>query len=229
MADTPLGEVILKNVRLSFADLFKPGKPQRNDNGEMVPGKYKANLLIPKKGHDDFDPATSAQNIAKIKAAADQVKEAKWGSDPKKHPKLKPDQVCLRDGNLENWAGYEDCFYVSANNQNQPVLVDRKKDSKGKWLELTIENGGPKLLYSGAFVNAIVRLWAQEAKDIVVNGNTIRIPNRINAGIESVQFLRHGESFSGGAPVDPNGKFDDDFGDEEDLGDGDADDDSGLI
>jgi hypothetical protein len=221
MADTPIGEVILKDVRLSFAELFKPGKPQKNDDGEMVPGKYKANLLMT-KGTD----GTKA-NMAKLKKAAEQVKEEKWGKS-EKWPKLKDDRVFLRDGDKEDWDGYEGSFYVSANNQNQPVLVDRKKDANGKWIELRLQNGGSKLLYSGAYVNAIVRIWAQDNQH----------GKRLNASIESVQFLRHGEAFSGGKPVDPNDKFDDIEDDDDDtIGEDDdddtigedADDDSGLV
>lgn len=202
MADTPIGEVILNNVRLSFADLFKPGKPQKNDKGEMVPGKFKANFLM-EKGTDD-----TKANMAKLQAANKQVKTDKWGAEAK-WPKLKPEKVYLRDGDKEDWDGYEGCFYVSANNPNQPVLVDRKKDAKGKLIELTLANGGSKLLYSGAYVNAIIRVWAQDNE----------YGKRVNASVESVQFLRHGEAFSGGAPVDPNGKF----ADIEDDEDGDAD------
>lgn len=206
MAETPIGEVILKNVRLSFVALFKPGEPQKNDEGEMVPGKYKANLLNPKEGHDDYDPENHPQNMKKLKAASEQVKTEKWGK-PEKWPKFKPEKVFLRDGNLENWDGYEGCFYVSANNPNQPVLVDRKKDAKGKWIELTVQNGGPRLLYSGAWANVIVRIWAQDH---------IKHGKRLNASIESVQFLRHGEAFSGAKPVDPNDKFSDsDVGEDE--------------
>jgi len=210
MADIPLGEVILNNCRLSFADLFKPGKPQKNDKGEMVPGKYKCNLLM-EKGTED-----TKKNLAKLKLANTQVKTDKWGEE-KKWPKLKPEKVYLRDGDQEDWDGYEGCFYVSANNPNQPVLIDRKKDAKGKWIELTIENGGSKLLYSGCYVNAIIRVWAQDNE----------FGKRVNASIESVQFLRHGEAFSGGAPVDPNGKFEDIEDDEDQIGD--EDDDAGNL
>jgi hypothetical protein len=216
MADTPLGEVILKDVRLSFADLFKPGKPQKNDKGETVPGKYKANFLM-KKGTDG-----TKENMAKIKAAADQVKADKWGK-PEKWPKLKPDRVFLRDGDLENWDGYEGCYYVSANNPDQPVLVDKVKDEKGKLLELTIANGGPKKLYSGARVNAIIRIWAQDSAEY---------GKRMNCSVESVQFYKHDEPFSGHKPVDPNSKFDDiedDDDDENEIGGGRETEDSGLI
>ena len=217
--ETPLGEVILKEVYLSFADIFKPGKPQKNDDGEMVPGKFKANLLNPKKGQPDFKPGVHDANLTKLKAASEQVKTDKWGK-PEKWPKLKADRVFLRDGDQEDWDGYEGRFYVSANNQNQPVLVDRKKDGKGKWIELTVQNGGPSKLYAGAVVNAIVRVWAQDNQH----------GKRLNASLESVQFVRDGEKFSGAAPVDPNEKFED-FDDDEDDGDtiGEDEDDSGLV
>ena len=218
--ETPLGEVIRKEVYLSFADIFKPGKPQKNDDGEMVPGKFKANLLIPKKGQEDYKPGVHDANLAKLKAASEQVKTDKWGK-PEKWPKLKADRVFLRDGDQEDWDGYEGRYYVSANNQNQPVLVDRKKDAKGKWIELTATNGGPKKLYAGAVVNAIVRIWAQDNQH----------GKRLNASLESVQFVRDGEAFSGAKPVDPNEKFDDMEDEDEDneTYGGDDEDDSGLV
>ncbi len=201
MAASTVGEVILKDVRLSFAEIFKPGKPQKNDDGETVPGKYHCNFLLQKD-----TPATKA-NLAKIKAASNQVKAEKWGAKEEKWPKLKPDRVFLRDGNLEDWDGYADNFYVSCNNANQPVLIDRVKDEKGKWKELTLLNGGPKRMYSGCYVNAIVRIWAQDSE---------KFGKRMNCSLECIQFVRNGEPFSvGGRPVDPNGKFDDALADED--------------
>lgn len=182
--DAPLGEVLLIGVRLSFADLDQPGKPQKNDKGEMVPGKFKANGLMEK------GTKLTAQNLAKIKKAADDVKKKKWGD---KIPKLKPEKVCLRDGDLEDWEGYANHFYISANNANQPQLITKFKDSKGKWIPA--KKGE---LYSGCYVNMLVRLWAQDSEEY---------GKRVNASIEVVQFDRKGEPFGGGAPVDPNEKF----------------------
>ena len=202
--DNPIGQVQIREVRLSFANLFDPAKERKNPKtGEIIAGKYGCSFLMV-KGLD-----TTKSNMAKLKAAAEEVKADKWG---KKIPKLKPEKVFLRDGDLEDYDGYENCFYVSANNNNAPVLVDRKKDAKGKWVELTKQNGGPKLLYSGAFVNALVRIWAQDNEH----------GKRLNASVESVQFFKHGEAFSGGKPVDPNEAFDDIDEDE------DADDDARL-
>lgn len=202
MADTPLGEVILKNVRLSFAEIFKPGKPQKNDKGETVPGKYHCNFLLVKG-----TPEAKA-NMDKCKAAADAVKTDKWGK-PEKWPKFKPEKVFLRDGDLEDWDGYEGCYYISANNPNPPVLIDNKKDDKGKWLELTLANGGTRRLYAGCYVNAIIRIWAQDSAEF---------GKRMNCSLESIQYFKKGDPFSGNKPVDPNGKFDDAVEDEDEEG-----------
>lgn len=208
MADkVTVGEAILENVRLSFADLFKPGKAQTNDAGEEVPGKYKANLLMELSGERaEF----TARNRAKLKKAGDDAKRAAFGDDISKWPKFKSDRVCVRKGDDENWDGYEDTIYVSANNQNQPVLNDKTKDDNGvDWDVLTLTNGGPKKLYSGAYANVIVRLWVQKPKTITVGGKPINIPLRLNASLEAVQFRKHGKAFGGGAPVNTRGKFDD--------------------
>lgn len=217
-----IGQLKLLNVRLSFADIFEPAKDRTDDEtGAIIKGKFKANFLM-EKG----TPETIA-NLAKCKKASEEAKVAKWGTDPKKHPKLKPNLVYLRDGDLENWDGYEGHFYVSANSDEMPGLIDRIKDEQGKWEELTKENGGTKKLYSGAYVNAILRVWAQDNKH----------GKRVNCELKVVQFVRKGPAFSGGRVVDPNEAFDDDDIGEDDLDtegfdggeDGGDEDDSGLV
>lgn len=218
MADN-IGEVKLLDVRLSFLEVFEKGKDKKNKTtGETIAGRFKCNGLM-EKGTE----ATKA-NMAKLKAANEQVKAAKWGADPAKQPKLKPHQVYLRDGDLEDWEGYEGCFYVSASSDEQPVLIDRVKDENGKWVELTKANGGPKKLYSGARGNIIIRIWAQDNEH----------GKRMNAEIKCVQFRARGEAFSGAAPVDPNEAFaDDDVGpddlDNEELGEIGGDDNDDLV
>lgn len=211
--ETVVGEVILKNVRLSFADIFEPGKPQKNDDGTTSPGKYKANFLM-EKGTED-----TKANVAKIKKAANDAKEKKWGSE-KNWPKLKPEKVCLRDGDLEDWDGYEGCLYLSASSPatRPPQIITNRKNSDNKWIEA--EPGGKGAPYSGCYVNALVRVWAQDNEH----------GKRVNASLEVIQFLRDGESF-GAAPVDPNEKFgDDDVGSEGSIDDDEnEDDDDDLI
>lgn len=215
MADKDrVGRVKLKNVRLSFPHLFEPQEGMVDDDtGKKGPDKYGASFLIPK------ETAEGKATLAAIKAAADGVKTEKWGKNP---PKLKPEKICLRDGDQEDWDGYENHFYLTSSNTRQPVLIDRRKGVDGQWLRLLDCNGEPvpgalELLYAGCYVNAVVSLWAQDNKH----------GKRINASLEAVQFLRHGEAF-GAKPVNPDDSFDDDDvpdeGDDESGGD-----DDGLI
>lgn len=207
MADSVVGEVILKNVRLSFFHGYKPSQGGKNKQGEEVKGSYQARFLMPKG-----TPETKV-NVDKIKKAAADVKTKKWG-DESKWPKLKPDRVALRDGDLEDWDGYADHLYLAANSDRKPQIITNRKDTEGKWIEPA--EGTPGAPYSGCFVNALVRLWAQDHPDY---------GKRLNASFEVVQFLRDGPAF-GAAPVDPNEKFGDDMvGEEGSIGDDDDGDD----
>ena len=206
MADSVIGEVILKDVRLSFFHGFSPSKGGKNKEGEDVKPSYQARFLM-KKG----TPETNA-NLAKIKKAAHDVKIKAFGPNEKDWPKLKPDRVALRDGDLEDWDGYEGHFYLAANSARKPQIITNRKDKDG-WIPA--QEGAPGAPYSGCFVNALVRLWVQNNEH----------GKRLNASLEIVQFLRDGEAF-GAAPVDPNEKFGDDMvGDEGGIGDDDDSDD----
>lgn len=189
-----IGEIKLRNVRLSFAALDKPAKDSVNEKtGETIKGKFKGNLLLDKK-----DPETKAK-LKLIKETAQKVLEAKFGKD--NVPKLKPERVCLRDGDLEDWDGYEGCFYVSANNGSKPTVVDRSREP--------VEPGDKQWPYSGCYVDVIIRLWAQNNK-AEMGGK------RLNASLEAVRFWKNGDPFSGSKPVDAKSAFDDDGDDVED-------------
>ena len=198
------GIVDLKNVRLSFANLFKRDKDRKNDEGETVPGKYGANFLM-EKGDE-----TTKANQKRIKAASTAVKKKKYGENESDWPKYKPEKVCLRDGDLEDYDGYAGHLYLSASSDDQPIIVNQKR----KAVESERDSQAP---YSGCYVNARVRIWPQDNK----------YGKRINAEVLAVQFLRDGERFGGKAPVDPNEAFEDvssddaDGFDEEDNEDGD--------
>lgn len=205
-----VGEVLLRNVRLSFASLHEPAEMESDDG--TTRRFYKANFLISKTGDE-------MKNVAKIKAAADEAKTKKWGSDQKDWPKLKPDRICLRDGDLENWDGYAGMFYVSANStlDRKPQVITNRKDKDGNWIKA--EPGHERNPYAGCYVNALIRLWCQDNKQ----------GKRLNASVEVVQFLKDGDAF-GAAPVNPNDRFTDDMvGDDAELDDSGSEDDDGLI
>lgn len=182
-----VGEVHLKNVRLSFPALFEPEVMQGSD-GKAKP-RYKANFLI-----DKSTPHGEANHKAII-AAIKAVRVEKWGED---YPKLKPNQLAYRDGNEENWDGYEGHWYVSANSPETrpPLVIDRNRS------RLSAKSGRP---YAGCYVNAIVRFWAQDDKEF---------GKRVNCSLEGVQFFKDGEAF--GAPQISEDRFES-FDDDSDF------------
>jgi hypothetical protein len=85
----------------------------------------------------------------------------------------------LHDGDLKDYDGYANQFYIRASNQVRPTIVDRNRAT------ITEKDGK---IYSGCYVNAIVSLWAQDNK----------FGKRINANLRGVQFAADGEAFAGG-------------------------------
>lgn len=207
-----VGEVLLRDVRLSFGDIYKPAKDRKDTKtGETIKGKHGANFLM-EKGTE----GTKA-NQAKIKKSGHDAKVKKWGANESAWPKLKPEKLCLRDGDLEDYEGYEGNLYLSANSERKPQVITNRKGKDGKWIEAA--EGAPNSPYSGCRVNALVRLWVQDNEH----------GKRLNASLEVVQFLADGPAF-GAAPVDPNDRFTDDMvGDVGEMGDEDAGDDDDLV
>lgn len=205
MAETPIGEVMLRNVRLSYGHIFRPQPDKMGDDGKIIKGAYQASFLM--------DPTTKdgKANLAKLKKAKEQSMKAKWGD---KQPKLRPDKICTRNGDDYDGDEYQGMYFVASRNGKQPVVVDNRKDKAGKWIELTESDGRP---YSGCYVNALVRVWSQDNEH----------GKRVNASLELVQYLKKGDAF-GAAPADPNAAFNEDDvsdADTDEISDPDADDD----
>lgn len=194
-----IGQCTIKNVRLGFPFIHEKSPPGKNEDGSEREGNYRASGIMYRSGI--YKPYTDT-NLKLLKAARNEVSAQKWGADENKWPKIKPEKICVRDGNLENWDGFADSFYISASENEQPLLLSRRKDGKGLWLPAT-----KKELYAGCFVNMIVQLWIQDNKHGI----------RVNANLKAVQFFAHGEAFAGSAPIDPSQAFTD--VDEEDAGD----------
>ena len=185
--EAPIGEVLLTDVRASFLDLYERGKPMRDqETGEMREGKFKGNFLIDKKRYaKEIKPL-----LEKVK---DEVLTKKYGADRTKWPKYKPDKVYVRDGDLEDWDGYQGMVYVSAGNTDSVQLISRRKNDKGEWIEAAKGE-----IYAGCYVNILIQVWAQDHKDY---------GKRLNARLKVVQFNRKGDAFSSSGPVDVNEKF----------------------
>jgi hypothetical protein len=124
--------LILKNVRLSFPQLFQPKSVMGSEP------KYSAAFLLEKS-----DP-----QVAATRKAIAAMTTAKWGKVIPRSLK-----VCLHDGSEKEFDGYEDSFYISANSAKRPLVLDRDRRP------LSTDEGIP---YAGCFVNGLVRLWAQD-------------------------------------------------------------------
>lgn len=179
-----LGQVLLKDVRLSFAQIWHASS--------VIPGsapKYSANFII--------DPSTP-QGKASLKAAQAAVEAVERDKFKRKDIKYKEGRLALKEGNEqvssstgEVYAGYEDMMVVSAGSRTRFPIIDRDRTP------LTEDDGKP---YSGCYVNALVQFYAVDGADKGGRG--------VFAGIDAIQFVREGESFGAGA-VNTDDYFDD--------------------
>ena len=181
------GQLVLKNVRLSFPHLFVPTKS--TEDGAL---KFRAAFLM------DPETAQGRININVIEAELARVKSDKW-KDKADKIKFKEDRLAFVEGNTcvsqetgDIYVGYEDMMVLKTANGKRPQVVDGSRtpiteaESEGK-------------IYAGCYVNAVVSLYAINDADKGGNG--------IFATVEAVQFSKHGEAF-GSAPVDVNDVFD---------------------
>lgn len=176
--------VKLRNVRLSFADLFTKTASVKDG-----PLKYRASFLI--------DPATP-EGRTNLKLLAAARKHVELEAFKREMTYKDPKRLCIQDGNEcisqksgEVYSGYADMMVVSATNNKNFPIIDADKTP------LTAEDGRP---YNGCRVNAIIRLYAVKDKDKGGNG--------LFAGLNAVQFYRNDEPF-GGSTVDVDSEFDD--------------------
>ena len=134
-------KVNLKNVRLSFPNLFEPQQVQ----GQGKPRYSASFLLLPS------DPQVAALN-----KAIDEAGKEKWKD---KAPAIltalrAQDKVALHNGDLKaDYDGYAGMYYVSAGNLVKPLVLDRDKTV------LAPADGKP---YGGCYVNAQIEVWAQD-------------------------------------------------------------------
>lgn len=164
MADTNETRVKLTNVRLSYPNLFRP-KAGKGSDGKPTEPKYSAVFLM--------DKVKNAQDINNLRAAAKAAKTAKWLGKP-----VNLTGSCLREGTeKEATDGYgPSVMFISTSSKTRPGVVDQRLQS------LAEDSGKP---YAGCFVNATVRVWAQDNQ----------FGKRLNWELCNVQFVRDGEPF----------------------------------
>lgn len=179
MAKAPTSDVIkLKNVRLSFARLWKPKAFQDGQDP-----RFEATFLL------DPTNATHAATINEIKAAASKmIKES--GLDARSF------KLCFGRGDEKPYDGWAGMVYLASNNKTRPTVVDRNRNP--------VAEGDAQAPYSGCYVNASITLWLQNnqyGKRINANLRAVQFSEKGEAF--GVQAARAEEEFEalGDAPA----------------------------
>jgi hypothetical protein len=230
MADKNI-EILLKAQRLSFVNVFEPQEFRDEEKG-TVRWTRNLNVLVPKKLED-------GSTNPLVKVLNDAVKQAIENTWPGQDKKIPAERRCLRDGEPKDpddetkryplYEGYAGHYFISANKpvkskdapNNVKVLGPRKtaKNAEGKpCFPVLKESDG--LIYSGCYADVIIRIYGYD-------GKKDKNPDRVNASLEAVKFVRHGEAF-GAKAVDAESAFDEEDGDDAFEGGGSASDDDDI-
>ena len=134
-------KVHLKDVRISFANIFEPKQVQGQGDA-----KFSAAFLFPRS-----HPA-----VAELTTAITQAATEKWAAkaaDVLKALKA-ADKLCVHDGDAKaDNEAYPGNLFVNASNKTRPLVIGPNREP------LVAADGKP---YSGCYVNAIVEVWPQD-------------------------------------------------------------------
>lgn len=182
-----MAKIVLKHVRCSFPDIFKP----RSFNGQDP--KYSVQLLI-KKDHPQMD---ELQRVV-LEAARD-----KWPSKVKGNEFPKGLKNPLRDGDerdTEQYPQYLEHWFVNSNTKLPPLVVGSRKGENGKFPVLSEGD-----IQGGDYINVVLNSYAYDN-----TGN-----KGVALGLEKIQFVAKGERL-GGSRTSAEDDFEDEVG-EDDL------------
>lgn len=183
-----MGTVItLKNCRASFLTL---GEPEYFGGSKQKPTdkrRWSATGLLPYA-----DP-----QIAVVDKMIQEVGKAKW--EKRWGPiweniSTTPNLFFKMDGKRKTYAGYEGHFALTAHrneDKGRPMVLDTDKSPIYKPTGELYEGKGGRL-YSGAYCNMQIEIWAQENP----NGKGIR------ATLLAIQRFKDGDAFAGGSAAD---------------------------
>ena len=194
---TKLENILIGPVRLSYHDLVQPQNDFTLSSGEVIKGRYRAEVLVPK------DTPSGKKIMKTIKEASKAAISAKWPSNP---PKIKPDKYPWTDGDYLEDERYHGNWVIRAYEKPEyrPLLVDAKAQPIPE---------GQNPFYQGCYVNLLVRVYAYSAP----------MAKGVTCSLKGVQFVRDGEPM-GYAPLKAEDVFKPVDGSEEFEGDDDDDD-----
>lgn len=183
-------KLTLKNVRLSYANIWEP---KENPNGDL---KYSASLIISKN---------DKKQVAEIKKAIEAAKNEGKAKLANKNGKIPPNvKIPLRDGDTDRFddEAYEGCYFINANSNTAPKIVDRK-------IKPILDRSE---VYSGCYANVSVNFYAYK----------MDAGSGIAAGLGNIQKVKDGEPLGGASnpendfEVLDDDEFESEFGEEVD-------------
>lgn len=171
-------KVITGKVRFCYVNVFEPTAMNEGDTP-----KYNICILIPKTDKTTLD------KINKAIAAAKEVGKAKLANKNGQLPADAALKLPLRDGDVERAddPAYENCYFINANSNRKPSVVDRDLNPIMSRDEF----------YSGCYGRASINFYAFNVSS-----------KGIAAGLNNLQKLEDGEMLAGGSTAE------DDFGGE---------------
>lgn len=181
--DANLTKVVTGKVRFCYAHVFEPTAMNEGDTP-----KYNICILIPK------DDTATLDKINRAIEAAKELGKSKLANAQGKIPaNIK---LPLRDGDVErpDDPAYENCYFINANSNRMPGIVDRNCNP-------IIEK---EEFYSGCYGRASLNFYAFNVQS-----------KGIAAGLNNLQKLADGEPLAGGSSAEEDfggeNAFDDDL------------------
>jgi len=129
-------KMMLKNVRLSYANLFEA---KENKSGDL---RYSTALLIP-KDHPQIDDL-----IANVNKVGEEKFGKKWETMVKKNGL--PVKDADEDGSADDKPEYEGQFYINTSSKRRPQVVDRQ-------VQPILDDSE---IFSGCYANVSIAIFA---------------------------------------------------------------------
>lgn len=169
------GSILVEDMRYSFANIGEPyagTSDEKNPDGtpKKATPKYSLRLIGPKETHTELKDYL-------VKVFNKILKE-------KNIPKLKSENKFCKDGDLDDRPEYAGAWILSASEQKQPKMRDRR----GNRIDPSWYGTDRFPFYGGCWGNTLIRPWWQDNK----------FGKKINANLLAVQFLRDDEPFGEG-------------------------------
>lgn len=170
-----MSAIMLKNVRLSFNDLFEA----RAFEGGTP--KFSATVLIPKDSDTHKELLTHIRQVAKAQWAdkAPAILRTCEGNT-QRWPLKDGDLAVDAEGNQRQ--GWDAHWAIKGSSPTRPLIINRDRS------QLTEQDGKP---YSGCYVNVKLDIWAQDNK----------FGKAINVKLLGIQYWAEGERFGSSGSV----------------------------